>query len=244
MASRLGSLVYALTADDRSFNRSMRRSSKVIDEQERKWRKLQRTVRSVGRSIATPIAAYASIQGLRALGDAIGNVTERGATLVETATRVGFATERLQLLGRVVEGEGGNFDKLITGLDRFSRSVAEAAEGATEYKDAFDRIGVTVTDSFGRGAEYRAGIRRGRRGPVESGIAGSAGTDCLRLVWQGQSCAGKCIAERRGRAARAGRRISIPRRGDGRGERSSEGAGSEAEESWGSDRHSSIADGR
>ena len=144
-----GRIWFALTADNRQFNASMKRSSKTVSDTERRFRSLQRTLRNVSRSLATPLIGYASIQGLRGAAAAVKDVTESGATLVETGRRIGFTAERLQLLGRVVEGEGGSFDKFLNGLDRFSRSIAEAGEGAAEYKDAFDRIGVSVKDSLG-----------------------------------------------------------------------------------------------
>ena len=146
MPSRLGAMIYALTADDRDFNRTMRRSARTISAQEKEFRKLQRTVRNVGRSLAAPLIGYASIRGLEAFGRQIGQIAEDAATLVETSRRVGFATERLQTLGRVVAGEGGSRQGLFKSVERFQRSLSEAAEGAAEYRDSFDSLAVsTVT---------------------------------------------------------------------------------------------------
>ena len=149
MAGRVGAFIFALTADNRTFNRAMRQSSKVISDQEKKFRKAQRAVRNFGRSLGAAAVGYASIRGLQQLAAQIGEVTGKSAELVETGRRIGFTTERLQLLGRVVEGEGGSFDKFITGLDRFSRSIAEAGDGVGEYKETFEKLGIAVTDGFG-----------------------------------------------------------------------------------------------
>ena len=149
MASRVGALVWAITADTREFNTHMKRASKNVSDQEKQFMKAQKSVRNFFRSLGGAAVAYASVQGLKALAAAIRNVTSASATLVEAGRRVGFATERLELLGRVVQGEGGSLSGLISGLDRFNNSIAEAADGTATYLDLFDKVGVSVRDGTG-----------------------------------------------------------------------------------------------
>lgn len=98
-----------------------------------------------GRAITVAAAAL----GARALTAAIREASEMGAELVELGVRTGFTTERLQLLGRVIEGDGGSFNDLAKALDRFNRAIGEAGDGIAEYKDAFDQLGVSVLDGNG-----------------------------------------------------------------------------------------------
>ena len=144
-----GRIWFALTADNRGFNNAMNRSRTTISATEKRMRSFQKVVRSAGRSFGGAFAAYATIQGLRRLGDEIREVTSEAATLVETSRRLDFTAERLQLLGRVVEGEGGSQESLIKGLERFARGLAEAADGIGEYSEAYDELGVSTKNVFG-----------------------------------------------------------------------------------------------
>ena len=145
-----GRLVFALTADDRQFRTAMKQSSAVISDSERRFRSLQKTVRTVGRSLAAPLIGVAVLGTFRRLAGSIKEVTAEMAQLTEASRRLDFTTERLQLLGRVVEGEGGTFQGLLKGLETFQRNMGEAADGIAEYREAFDKLNVSVTDAFGQ----------------------------------------------------------------------------------------------
>ena len=149
MPGILGGFLFAFKADTKGLNRGLDQSGKKIRNFRGNVRQLDTTLKNVGRSLVSFAGAYAGLAGIGAIARSVQEVAEFSAELVELGTRTGFTTDRLQTLGRVIEGEGGTFSGFTRGLERFSKSIGEAADGAAEYKDAFDQLGVSVVDNNG-----------------------------------------------------------------------------------------------
>ena len=136
-------------------------TAKLRKEQARQARAEQMQARQRAKQIqqwknyGKAIAGVAIAASVRLIANSVKEAAALGSQLVEAGQRAGFTAERLQTLGRVVEGEGGSLAGLNKGLDRFNRAIAEAGDGIAEYKDAFDFLGVSVTDANGnlRGTE-------------------------------------------------------------------------------------------
>ena len=73
-----------------------------------------------------------------------------GSGLVEVSQRLGFSVERVQLLQRAFEGEGVAVNTANIGLQRFTRRLAEAAQGNEILLGTFNELGVELRDSQGQ----------------------------------------------------------------------------------------------
>ena len=73
-----------------------------------------------------------------------------GSGLVEVSQRLGFSVERVQLLQRAFEGEGVAISTANIGLQRFTRRLADAAQGNELLLRTFNQLGVELRDSEGR----------------------------------------------------------------------------------------------
>lgn len=81
------------------------------------------------------IGTGASLAGIKAF-------TNEVDTLAKTASKLGIATEELSKLRFAAELTGVGANQLDTALQRLSRRIAEAAQGAGEAKDAIAELGL------------------------------------------------------------------------------------------------------
>ena len=152
----IGGAFVSLRAKTADFIQGTRRSADALRRQERTLRSLRGTVRRTSasfRAFRSQVFSIRGAVGLLAGSGGLGLLIKRqadfGATLVETSRQVGFSVERLQLLGRAFQGEGGNIETLNKGLLAFSRSIAEADRGVSTYKAQFEALGVTLREEGG-----------------------------------------------------------------------------------------------
>ena len=75
--------------------------------------------------------------------------TRAATSLVELADRTGFATDRLQTLRRVFEGDGVSVDSFTRSLGRMVRTVNDAQLGLSTARDALGQIGLQFEDLQG-----------------------------------------------------------------------------------------------
>ena len=157
MAGRIISrFQFALNADARTFNREMKRGEKNIDDQERAFRQLQRTVRTANQRFDSfrknVISLRGALIGVAAIGGFLRlakESTEAATALVELSDRTGFATDRLQTLSRVFEGDGVTVESFSKAIDRMNRTLNDAELGLSTARDALGQVGLTFNELKG-----------------------------------------------------------------------------------------------
>lgn len=141
MSASLGSLVVSLGLDAAEYTRGL---DKAQRDAQRKSEEIQRVLTQAGTLIAAG-AATATV-GLIALTrssiDAADNLLALSKTAnvsVETLGGIGFAATQA---GSDLEGVAGSLGKL-------NLKIAEAARGEKEASNAFEKLGISVTDAAG-----------------------------------------------------------------------------------------------
>ena len=144
---------FALNADARTFNREMRRGQNTISDQERAMRQLQRTVRATGQRFTAFRQSVFSLRGALVSVAAVGGFlrlaqesTQAATALVELSDRTGFSTDRLQTLGRVLEGDGVSTEQFANAIDRMNRTFNDAQLGLSTARDALTQIGLSFEE--------------------------------------------------------------------------------------------------
>jgi hypothetical protein len=85
----------------------------------------------------------------RAVFDFGQEVADLRNDITDASTRSGIAADTLQGLRLAAEGSGLSFSALTGSLDQFGRRMAVAADGGNATAEAFEALGVRVTDSAG-----------------------------------------------------------------------------------------------
>ena len=91
-------------------------------------------------------ATTAAVVSFRTLAQEVADLRN---DIADASTRSGIATDTLQGLRLAAEGAGLQFSSLTSGLDQFGRRVSDAAKGGNATADAFETLGVSVTDANG-----------------------------------------------------------------------------------------------
>jgi len=129
----------------------------------------------------------------RAMFDFGQEVADLRNDITDASTRSGIAADTLQGLRLAAEGSGLSFSALTGGLDQFGRRMAVAAEGGNATAEAFEALGVRVTDSAGElrsaDAVFREtlaqlnGMEKGaERTAAANEILGRSGTKLLQAL--------------------------------------------------------------
>ena len=99
------------------------------------------TIFAVG---AAAVGAAASMFGLAK------NAADFADKIQDTAWAVGISNEFLQKLGHAAKLSGADIDTAANGMRILSRVMFDANRGLAESKEAFEAIGVQITDSNGK----------------------------------------------------------------------------------------------
>jgi len=93
------------------------------------------------------------VAGVTTLATGIAAAANRAITALDnigkTADKLGVTTAQLQQLRFAAESAGVQTNTLDMAVQRFTRRVAEAAQGTGEAKDALESMGIQLTDSNG-----------------------------------------------------------------------------------------------
>jgi TP901 family phage tail tape measure protein len=114
------------------------------------WAQMQRSV-DQAKSGLMDIAKGAAIvgAGLYAVRKFVGGMTAIGDQARKTAQAVGVSVAALQTFQHAGELGGMTAEEVGTGLRFLAKSSQEAAQGAKQYLDAYQRLGVNVRKSDG-----------------------------------------------------------------------------------------------
>lgn len=107
---------------------------------------IQSTATSLISKIGALSAAFATIGA----GAAIKGVIEAGDRLDELSKRTNIAVETLSALTNNAKLAGVSQEDLATGITRLSRAIAEGISDAGEQRQAFENLGVSLTDANGK----------------------------------------------------------------------------------------------
>jgi len=182
---RAGRAFVELFTDDSKLTKGLRSASARL----RKWgasaTRIGAGLTAAGAAIAGPIAA--ATKSFASAGDALDKM----------AKRTGMAVESLSALSHAAELGGTDVAALENGLRRMQRSAKEAADGTASYREAFDQLGVSVTDASGNLrsseaifmdlADALAGIENEtQRAALAQEVFGRSGTALLPMLADGR----------------------------------------------------------
>lgn len=129
-----------LILDNRDFNRG-------IDDSEKKSKNFGASLSKM----ATVAAGAAKAVGLvaTAISGLAVNQARLGGQLVDTASKIGVSTKFLQEFRFAAVQSGASIQAADMGLQRFTRRMAEAANGTGEARKVLRELGIQVRDSNG-----------------------------------------------------------------------------------------------
>lgn len=142
---------YIIAGDSSRFRTATASAGRSMAAAERRVNRLRAQFRGLSSSILGSIRQMASIRGAvglvagtGGLGLLVSRATEASDQLVVLSRQTGFSVERLQTLGRVVEGDGLAMATFTRGLQNFNVRLGEARIGAGTGATAFQRLGLDV----------------------------------------------------------------------------------------------------
>ena len=119
---------------------------KAVGKQSQRTQKLLDGFKSAARSLVAPLAALATVEGLRSL---TVDTIELGNEIARTAERTNASTAQIAELGRIAKSVGLDLDDVRDLLSETAVKARDAALGSTGLQETFDRLGVSVTDVNG-----------------------------------------------------------------------------------------------
>ncbi len=158
-----------------------------------RWGAALQTTRMVG--VGMTAVGGGIVGGLMAM-------TKQAATygdeIAKASKKTGMTTEDISRLRYAAERSGVGFGGLESALARMARSASEAAGGAEMYSEAYDRLGVSVTDANGElkgGEQLFREVAEGlknvdnatERAALAQEIFGRSGAQLLPLLNEGEA---------------------------------------------------------
>lgn len=137
----IGSLVVDLVMKTGSFETDTKRASK---QAEKFAKDIDRQIAAASRAIA--LAATAAAAGMAAM---VKSAIDAADEISKLSQSTGVATETLSQLKYSADLSGTSFEDLTKGLQRLSKSAADAANGLSTPKRAFEALGISATNADG-----------------------------------------------------------------------------------------------
>lgn len=135
-------LVTELTADGAKLKAEMEKSFKDAKSWGDRMSKVAKNVAIFGGAGAVGISA-----GVVALTK---NAIDNADAMSKQAQAVGMATEKLSAYVYAAEMGGVGQEQFVSSLGKFNRVIAEAYQGVGKGVDAFDALGISITDNNGK----------------------------------------------------------------------------------------------
>ncbi len=147
---RVGTLAVDLKMMTAQFDSSLR---KTTNDFSRNMAAMQRDARKfrigVAKSFAAVTAGFAAIRSMGGLTRMVTETVDVTQELGKLADSTGFNVEKFQAYRHAAELAGVGQTEFAKGIERLAKNMGEAANGGTAYMDAFERMGVQVTDQLG-----------------------------------------------------------------------------------------------
>lgn len=139
---------------ERSMQRVLAQTNQAAGRIENRFDRANRNVERGFAMMQRGVVRSLGTIGVALSGVAFANFTRQAfqaaETIVDTADRVGFATDRLQELRYAADQNGSSVTTLDMALQRFSRRLGEAANGSGELLGSLRETGIQIRDSEGR----------------------------------------------------------------------------------------------
>jgi len=135
--------------------------------------------------------------GAAAVGMGIASVKSfaaAGDEVQKMSLRTGFSTEALSELKHAAELSGASLDTIEKANKKLAKALVDANDGMTEYKEAFDKLGLSTSDllkltpeeQFAAVSEALAGVENETlKVALAQDLFGRAGTQLLPMLAQG-----------------------------------------------------------
>jgi len=161
MAKTVGNIVVQLQANSAGFNRDMRKAqqqvsstsagiNKSLGSMERSFKSLRAKTQLQIKSFFSLRKVVGALLGTGGLGLLINRSLQAADAISKTADKIGISTKALQEYQFAASQSGVETSTLNMALQRFTRRVAEAAQGKGELKDVLEQYGIAVRDAGGR----------------------------------------------------------------------------------------------
>lgn len=141
----LAKLVVKLESDSARLRKDLDTANKKLSKFERQTSKTSAALRNM---------AKAGVVGLTAIAGSLTILSKKTLDLADRIGKLsqstGLTTETLSRLRYQSELTGSNFEEITKGVTRLQRSMYDAEQGLRTQSDAFDALGVSVTDSDGK----------------------------------------------------------------------------------------------
>lgn len=154
-SSTLEQLVVRIDADTSRLQRELQKADRSVDKFDKSSAKSMKRFDLNLKSAERSVSMFRN--GLLAIGAAGGALALMGRQAIKTADdignvadKLGLSAERLQEYRHAAEQVGVAQGTLDLALQRFTRRMAEAAQGQGELKGILEQYGIAVRDSNGR----------------------------------------------------------------------------------------------
>ena len=137
--AKVGELFIALSANTTALTKDLKRSTKITQKSAQDMERAFKIVSTALLAIGT-----AAVVGLGAL---IKSSIDTADKMGKMAQSVGLSVESLSGLAFAAELSDINLDELGARLTNLNRRAKEGARGVKSYRQAFDALGITLTDS-------------------------------------------------------------------------------------------------
>lgn len=152
MATRsLGSLTIDLIAKTGMFEASMDRAARLAD---RRSRDISKSISKGLKGALGSVAAFTTglVGGLlsaQAAFEGFMNAINNADRLDELSSRLGISTEQLSAWGYAAKLSGNDLESLTGSIQKFSKTVASAADANSRQAELFASLGISVKDAAG-----------------------------------------------------------------------------------------------
>lgn len=201
MADTAAALVIQLSADFKQFQKEMRAATGAFDAEGRKiearQKKLRATIEATFSGMGKYIVGGAALYGIK---EFVSRVVEAGGKIKDTADAIGIGTNEIQAWGALAGEAGVDQETFNSALDKFSKSLGEAAIKGGPALQMFKALGVNVkgdtTAAFYQFADAVAKTKEGQqRTALVTEVFGKKMANLVPVISQGSAALKKQTAE-------------------------------------------------
>ena len=152
-----GTVTINFAADNAAFLQGMKKNSAAMRAFSQHIKAADASIKIYNRTTQKAAARFFNfhsaiglVAGTAGLGRLIKRQSDLGASLVATSDRLGFTVEQLQKLRHAFASEGVAVNDADSGLQHFTRILADAAQGNAKLQETFAQLGVSITGADGK----------------------------------------------------------------------------------------------
>ena len=143
MARIIEQLAYKITGDTSQFDKS-------IDGTDKKTTGLTGKLGSLGKLLTVGAVAVGIVAVGKKLFNMATDAAAAGDRVDKMSQKIGISRDAFQEWDFILSQSGASVDGLQMSVKTLSNAASEARDGTAEYKDEFDRLGISVTDTNGK----------------------------------------------------------------------------------------------